>query len=153
MPGLNAISSLISAVQTVERNMVDGSYPGQAVRENTSKIIEMNVGQLNDHGVNSLGIRIDTYAPYSPYTVRVKTEKGQPTDRVTLRDTGEFHKSFEVVIDPTGFYITATDSKTNELVDKYGEKIFGLIPENKSELLHQYLYPSVLGQIRKELFG
>lgn len=153
MPGLNAISVLLSAVETVERNMMDGTYVRRAVQENTDKIIELNVEQLYEYGTNSLGISIDTYAPYSPYTVRVKKEKGQPTDRVTLRDTGDFHKSFEVVIGPVGFYITATDYKTNMLIEKYGEKIFGLIPQNKIELAQKYLYPAVIVEINKELFS
>lgn len=153
MPGLNAIANLISAVETVEMNMLDGVYVKKAVEENTEKIVEMNVEQLYDFGINALGISIDTYAPYSPYTVRVKTEKGQPTDRVTLRDTGDFHKSFEVVVGPTDFYITATDYKTADLVEKYGERIFGLIPQNKTELARTYLYPIVIKEIRQSLFS
>ena len=153
MPGLNAISALLSAVETVERSMVDGTYVRRAVQENTDKIVELNVEQLYEYGINSLGISIDTYAPYSPYTIRVKNEKGQPTDRVTLRDTGDFHKSFEVVVGPVDFYITATDYKTDMLIEKYGEKIFGLIPQNKTELVQKYLYPAVMTQINKELFS
>ena len=30
---------------------------------------------------------------YSPTTVRIKQEKGQPTDRVTLRDTGDWQNA------------------------------------------------------------
>lgn len=153
MPGLNAISALLSAVETVERSMVDGTYVRRAVQENTDKIVELNVEQLYEYGINSLGISIDTYAPYSPYTIRVKNEKGQPTDRVTLRDTGDFHKSFEVVVGPVDFYITATDYKTDMLVERYGEKIFGLIPQNKIELTQKYLYPAVMTEINKELFS
>jgi len=153
MPGLDAISALLSAVETVERSMADGTYVRKAVQENTDKIVELNVEQLYEYGVNSLGISIDTYAPYSPYTIKVKNEKGQPTDRVTLRDTGAFHKSFEVVVGPVDFYITATDYKTDMLIEKYGEKIFGLIPQNKTELAQKYLYPAVMTEINKELFS
>ena len=153
MPGLNAISALLSAVETVERSMVDGTYVRRAVQENTDKIVELNVEQLYEYGINSLGVSIDTYAPYSPYTIRAKNEKGQPTDRVTLRDTGDFHKSFEVVVGPVDFYITATDYKTDMLVERYGEKIFGLIPQNKIELAQKYLYPAVMTEINKELFS
>lgn len=153
MPGLNAISSLISTVETVEGNMMSGFYIRKAVNENREKITEMNVEQLYEFGINSLGISIDTYAPYTPYTIRIKKEKGQPTDRVTLRDTGAFHKSFEVVVGPTEFYVTATDPKTEELIERYGGKIFGLVPQNKTELVQKYLYPSVMNQINKELFA
>lgn len=153
MPGLSAISSLISAVETVERNMMEGTYVGKAVKENAEEIASRNVEQLYNSGANSLGIRIDTYRPYTPYTVRIKDEKGQPTDRVTLRDTGAFHRAFEVVVEPTGFYITSSDSKTEGLIGKYGGRIFGLLPENKIEITRNFLYPSVMKQIHKELFS
>lgn len=153
MPGLDAILGLLSTIQTVERDLNSGEYTHKALSENAGKIVEMNVGQLYNQGVNSLGIDISTYAPYAPLTIKLKQEKGQPYDRVTLRDTGDFHRSFEVVFNPTSFYITATDWKTQDLVDKYGDKIFGLTPENISELGHVYVLPSVIKQVRTEIFG
>jgi len=153
VPGLNSILGLLSTVETVERNLNDGFYTKKALEKNKEKIVELNVEQLYDYGINSLGIRIDTYDPYSPYTIRVKKEKGQPYDRVTLRDTGDFHKSFEVVFDPASFYITATDGKTQMLVERYGERIFGLTAENRKELTEQYVIPEVAKEIRQELFG
>lgn len=153
MPGLNSILGLLSTVETVERNLDDGFYTRKALEQNSQKIVELNVEQLYEYGINSLGIRIDTYDPYSPYTVRVKKEKGQPYDRVTLRDTGDFHRSFEVVFDPASFYITATDNKTQMLVERYGERIFGLTTENKKELTEKYVVSEVTKEIRRELFG
>lgn len=153
MLGLNSILGLLSAVETVERGLNDGFYTKKALEQNRQKVIELNVEQLYDYGINSLGIRIDTYDPYSPYTVRIKKEKEQPYDRVTLRDTGDFHRSFGVVFDPTSFYITATDSKTQMLVERYGERIFGLTAENRKELTEKYVIPEVTKEIRQELFG
>lgn len=153
MPGLNSILGLLSTVETVERNLNDGFYTRKALEQNSQKIVELNVEQLYEYGINSLGIRIDTYDPYSTYTVRVKKEKGQPYDRVTLRDTGDFHRSFEVVFGPASFYITATDSKTQMLVERYGERIFGLTTENKKELTEKYVVPEITKEIRRELFG
>lgn len=152
MAGLNSIKSLLSAVETVERSLMEGVYVQRAVEEKREDIVAMNVEQLYERGVNSVGVAIDSYAPYAPYTILVKQQKGQPTDRVTLRDTGEFHKSFILVIDSTGFYITATDPKTWDLVDKYGDKIFGLTPENRSSMCWGLLYPIVMKQIDSEIF-
>ena len=153
MPGLNSILGLLSAAETVERNLSDGNYTRKALEQNQQRIVEMNVEQLYDYGINSVGIRIDTYEPYSPYTVRIKQEKGQPYDRVTLRDTGDFHKSFEVVFEPMGFYITATDYKTQDLIDRYGARIFGLTSENKQDLTIKYVVPVAREEIKRELFG
>ena len=153
MPGLNSILGLLSAAETVERNLNEGFYTRKALEQNQQKIIEANVEQLYEYGINSLGIPIDTYQPYTPYTVRIKQEKGQPYDRVTLRDTGDFQKSFEVVFEPAGFYITATDYKTQDLIDKYGAKIFGLTKENRQEIATKYVLPVVTEEIKREMFG
>ena len=53
MPGLDSISNLISAVETVEKNLESGVYAKKAVEENKDKIVEMNVDQLYDWGQNS----------------------------------------------------------------------------------------------------
>ena len=48
---------------------------------------------------------------YSKNTTRIKKNKNQPTDRVTLRDTGKFYKSFRVDFIVNGFEITANFQK------------------------------------------
>lgn len=152
MPGLNSILGLISTLNTVERGLIGGEYIENAVRAKESDIVAKNVEQLYERGENSLGVSISSYAPYAPYTIQLKGYKGQPTDRVTLRDTGAFHKSFVLVIGPTSFYITAKDEKTDDLVAKYGAGIFGLTPENREEVSRKLLYPVVMEQIQKEIF-
>lgn len=152
MPGLNAILNLVSAIDTIGKNLEDGTIAKKPLEENSSKIVEMNREQLYDFGINSLGIEIATYAPYAPYTIKVKREKGQPFDRVTLKDTGAFYRSFEVVFDPIGFYITARDPKTQDLMDKYRPEILGLTSENLSLLVQGDVKTGVIQQIRKELF-
>ena len=69
---------------------------------------------------------------YTRFTVSVKKSKNQISDRVTLRDTGDFYKSFTVKANANSFVINATDSKTNKLQKKYGDKILGLSDENKA---------------------
>ena len=150
MAGLASILALLSTVGVIETKVENGDYARDAVTEKKDDIVELNVEQLNDRGVNRLGVSINTYRPYTPYTVRLKSEKGQPTDRVTLRDTGDFHRSFELIPEPTIFYISATDGKTPELVDKYGSDIFGLTPDNMGKT-SVMIYPLVMEAIKKEL--
>jgi hypothetical protein len=85
--------------------------------------------------------------------VQLKNEKNQPTDRVTLRDTGDFHKSIKVDADRTYFEIYATDWKTDDLKEKYGDEILGLTPENKAELIWGKLYPAMIEHTRGLIFG
>lgn len=151
MPGLNSITSLMSSVATVEENLDNGNYTKDAVVENEKDIVRLNVDQLYLEGINSLGVSIDSYAPYSPLTIKMKTAKGQPVDRVTLRDTGDFHRGFHVVADSGGFIITSSDGKTDDLMSKYRGSVFGLTKDNKG-IASQIIYPSVLQKIRQEIF-
>ena len=93
------------------------------------------------------------YMPYTPYTIEVKTIKGQPTDRVTLRDTGEFHESFYIEASDTQFVIKAHDWKTEKLIRTYGREILGLTRENLNELIHSYIYPELLSKAKETIYG
>lgn len=70
---------------------------------------------------------------YTLFTKRVKSANGQPTDRVTLFDTGSFYNNMFVRKDGDSLIFSSSDSKTEELVEKYGEAIFGLTDYDKEE--------------------
>ena len=99
--------------------------------------------QLYRRGITGTGEKIMSYAPYSPRTIKAKLKKGQPTTRVTLRDSGDFHRAMHLVFDTDGFYITSEDKKTPFLVSKYGPAIFELTRENLNRIVRAH--------IRKEL--
>ena len=63
---------------------------------------------------------------YKPSTKAAKSKKGQPTDRVTLKDTGAFYNAMFVDVRDTTFVVDSADRKAPWLVDKYGDSIFGL---------------------------
>lgn len=105
--------------------------------------------QLYRRGINGKGEKIMDYAPYKPSTIRNKLRKGQPTTRVTLRDTGAFHQSMFVVFDSDGFYVTASDRKTGTLVDKYGESIFRLTDKNLTRILRSHIRKEFVKRIKK----
>ena len=78
--------------------------------------------RLWEQGIYSTGKPIITYAaglqfPYAYNTVfgtteyRGKKDKGQPYDRVTLRDTGAFYTSFTLVPQTTYAVITYDENK------------------------------------------
>lgn len=89
--------------------------------------------QLFAAGVRSDGSNITP--PYTPFTVRLKGFKGQPTDRVTLRDTGDFHDSFRLEFQADEFSIVSGDWKEAKLKAKYGDAILGLTDENVQRLI------------------
>jgi hypothetical protein len=118
--------------------------------DNQHIIIDMNAEeQLFIRGVDSDNVPLMKEHPYSPYTVQIKKQKGQPTNRVTTRDSGDFHDSFKLKKSKTSVLITATDEKTFDLTMKYGDAIFGLIPENFNEVQIHYVKPEILKRLRE----
>lgn len=107
--------------------------------------------QLYRRGINGRGVKIMSYAPYSPVTVAIKKRKGQPTTRVTLRDTGDFHKGVHVVVDNEGFYVTSQDRKTEELVAKYGPEIFRLTDRNFTRIVRVHVRRAIERRLRQAL--
>ena len=104
---------------------------------NEDEIIEMIQHQLYDKGINGAGVEIKSYMPYKPSTIRKKQKKGQPFDRVTLRDTGQWYNSLVLVDDIEGFFITSTVAKNKYIKQKYGPKVVRLTNENLSILLNK----------------
>lgn len=128
------IKQLINSVKEFNERLTNGDYISEVIKDNEVLIIELNTEeQLYEEGINILGVKIDDYAPYQPETIYYKRERGQPTNRVTLRDEGDFHNSFYLEIGKEQFEIKASDEKTEQLKKKYG-KILGLTDENVNEL-------------------
>ncbi len=98
-----------------------------------SLVIEMQQMQLNE-GKRSDNSEITP--EYTPYTVFLKRIKGQPSDRVTLKDKGDFYESIKTSPTDRFLEIFATDKKTSDLQAKYGENILGL-NETNIDILRQ----------------
>lgn len=107
--------------------------------------------QLYRRGINGRGEKIMDYMPYTAKTVQNKKKKGQPTTRVTLRDTGAFHKSMFVVFDSEGFYVTASDKKTEELVKKYGEEVFRLTDKNFTRIVRSHIRKELVKRLKRAI--
>ena len=116
-------------------------------------IISMNVNdQLFDEGINSLGVTLESIGgEYSDYTKLIKSSKGQPIDRVTLRDTGDFHASFRVQLGPESIEITANTIKDGtDLRTQWSDEILGLTDENLQRLIDK-LRNEIEIVVRKEI--
>lgn len=151
---MNVIDKLLQRVETFNDNLKDGTYISEIIKENEAWICDMNTeDQLYERGVNRVGVDIMDYMPYTPKTIEIKEIKGQPTNRVTLRDEGDFHASFKVIVDKDKFTITAEDWKTEFLIRKYGRQILGLTDENAQELVNEYIYPDLLSKAREVLLN
>lgn len=90
----------------------------------------------------------DIEPSYTPFTISIKRSKGQPTNRVTLKDEGDFHNSIELDFSKDQYVVYATDSKTKRLERKYGNKILGLNDEG-IQLNIDLVKPDLINDFRK----
>lgn len=122
----------------------------EIVRDKEDVIIAaITKDQLFRRGVNGRDEKIMDYMPYKPSTIRKKQKKGQPTTRVTLKDTGEFYESMFVVFDSEGFYITSGDDKAKYLAKKYGNTIFRLTDKNLTRILRSHTRKELVKRIKR----
>lgn len=89
---------------------------------------------------------------YTDLTIAIKKAKGQPTDRVTLRDTGSFQNKIKVAVKSDRFTVSSDDEKTAKLEKKYGKNIFGLNTQHLEEYGREVFRPK-LQQYIKETTG
>ena len=152
MAGQKSILDLQERIKTFKDNLINGLYVREIIQDGytTSFIIDTNTdNQLFEQGINSLGVNISDYAPYSPITITIKQSKGQPTNRVTLKDEGDFYSSFYLDVNNEQFEIKATDEKTDALIKKYGKDILGLTDDNLKILIWEYIYPELLSKAKE----
>jgi len=124
---IEAVQNLIDDLEKFEKLFEEVFI--EAVRLNEKEIIKLNTDeQLFKKGVDSNGNKLSP--PYRPKTVRIKRKKGQPFNRVTTRDTGDFHESFFLDMKKGEFEIMAGDNKTRALLRKYGKEVLGLTDDS-----------------------
>ena len=83
-----------------------------------------------------------------------KREKGQPFNRITLNDTGQFYKSWQIKLQNMSYIISADDVKEGVKITsliKNGTDILGLNEENTKKF-EEYLYNLVLQRIMSIIF-
>lgn len=120
-----------------------------------STMVEFNQDQLQS-GYDALNQKINTIggSPYRAYTVKRKKKKGQPTNIVTLYDTGEFYETFKVRIVKDGYEIIADFQKGDEsILDNFTSNFdfLGLDLEGQTELVQQHVYPVLYNLLRKQI--
>ena len=151
---MKLIDNLRQRVTEFNELLQSGRLIQSIILENEYVITDMNSeDQLYEQGINRLGVNIMDYAPYSPLTFEIKKEKGQPYNRVTLRDEGDFEHSFYVEADTQQFTIKAADWKTEDLIQRYGRQILGLTEENKIILIWAYIYPELKAKTKEYIYG
>lgn len=88
--------------------------------------------------------------PYKDITVAIKSLKGQPTDRVTLKDSGDFYKGITLNLESDSFTLDNTDEKTEGLIVKYGDPL-GLSEQSREEIKEEVFKPFLLEKFKTYL--
>lgn len=115
------ITQLMNRIDNLNLNKI----AAESMRETKKDFVEWQQEQL-DQGKKKTGGSITPF--YKPATIRIKKEKGQPIDRVTLKDTGFFYNSIFLVVKESqkAFAAVSSDVKSKWLLSRYGENILGL---------------------------
>lgn len=118
-------------------------------------IVDLNTKrQLFDEGIRADG---NSLPQYKPFTVSQKIVSGLPSDRMTLYQTGGFHRSFGVIPDAHGFWIEADSVKTDQsgastdLAVRYGIEILGLTDQSK-KVLGENAKPKFIELAKEKLY-
>ena len=104
------------------------------IKDNSKLILDENRSQLFD-GLDKEGKEI--VPEYTPTTVSIKKEKGQPTERVTLRDTGDWQDAMFLEVKGNEILTDSSDWKTDELLKKYDRNmntILGIPETSKTKI-------------------
>lgn len=99
-------------------------------------VIFLNTDEQLFQGIDSEGISLKSIGgDYSDFTKDLKQQKGQPIDRVTLLDTGDFYDTFSVEALRDAIIINANTIKEgNDLQDRWGNDLVGLTADNIGDL-------------------
>lgn len=132
------LEKLINKLERLDLNRIE-----RGIAESEKElIIRLNTeDQLFDKGIDSKGRSLDSIGgSYSPVTIEIKRSKGQRTDHITLKDTGDFYNTWDVIVSNDGFEPTADPIKDDtNLFDEWGDDITGLTDESLDEYIEKTL--------------
>jgi hypothetical protein len=126
----------------------DKSIQLEAIRLNRDE-------QLFKRGVDVFGVSMRSqYARgsnvYADYTIAIKNEKNQPTNRVTLRDTGAMYRTFKTKIVGDELMLDVDSIKDGKDLQKTWGQFVGL-DEFSKEILINKSKPIVLNYVKSTI--
>jgi len=101
----------------------------EAVRLNTEEQLYIRGVDVHGNKLRSIYARFGKF--YADRTIQIKNEKGQPTDRVTMRDTGAMYKTEKAIIKANELKL---DMNTYDLEENWGQFV-GLDTVSKVQLV------------------
>lgn len=106
--------------------------------------------QLREKGIDGTGAKITP--EYKPITVAIKRKEGKIFNHVTLFDTGSFYDKMDLLLtDQFALGVFSRDSKTPDLLEKYGFDIFTFTEENRKEIDEEIVENKLYEWLTKQL--
>lgn len=147
---MSSLDTIISRLEAVDVQEI----AELAVLHNKKEYLDLNRDQLW-FGITKTGDFIAAPPPYPyPYskrTVREKELKGQPTDRVTLRDTQSMWDYMTLRIVGNSIMINSDVPYMQEIYDQYTEDIFGLFWESREIFITKYYQTTFVNLLKHSL--
>lgn len=88
---------------------------------------------------------------YSRITVSIKQRKGDPYDRVTLRDTGRLYESIDILAGDRSAIARVSVPYFKKLQEKYGDKILGIQDVFIVDFAENYVLPLLTKNINDSI--
>lgn len=132
----NIIKHVKKTVEEIEKSLfptlkeVFDRYQGVIKEYNTEE-------QLYNNSIDSKGLTIQP--SYAQSTVNYKRKKGQISIRVTLKDTGDFYESVQIIPQDDKLIIETSIEYAKYLTKKYGKDILGVTDENLETFYKKYI--------------
>ncbi|MGR3177516.1 MAG: hypothetical protein ACUZ8E_05630 [Candidatus Anammoxibacter sp.] len=144
----------ISQLKQIKKNL--NRFIGESALRH-SNIIEdfITEDQLFERGIDGLGKSLGQYSPFTKQfkdTIAGRLGRNTRSDHITLRDTGDFHRSIKVKLQRDGIKIESDPIKEDtNLLTEFGEEILFLTEENLTEFRNVLLKDDLIRNIKAAL--
>lgn len=136
-------------INEIKKIRLSLSSEAKKIAERYKKVLldYIRINQLFDKGIDGKGKKLKKY---KPFTVAIKKTQGKNPNIVTLNDTGDFYKEFDLFYtDQNAIGIFSKNEKTPKLVEKYGSDIFIFTVNNIKEINNKIFTPKLIEWILK----
>ena len=103
--------------------------------------------QLFDKGIDGNKVSL---GGYSRTTIRMKLALGQPADRVTLKDTGEFHAKIEISAFLDYFEVSSNVTHDKFIFAQYNKDVLKISDDNMMEFAMKSFIPNLKKEINDQ---
>ena len=121
-----------------------------SIQKNEQVLVEQQTEGQFDKGQDSNGMQ---FVPsYALSTKQIKRSKGQPTDRVTLKDSGDLYDNITIQANTTNAIIETNTEYFKYLVTNYSNNsILGIQDEAMEQFLIDFTLPEIENNFKRIL--